>query len=174
MLGSGEALAQARGTVVADGNVMFSRPSTNRLSPVFAAAFPLLLAVASCLGDPHRPDAAFVATCSTEGADALTRGVVSVEPHYELSSDHVEHHTRGAKILLGAQVDAKRLEGALRCQAARVDRKAPGRTGVLEVSPTMPEIVVTSQPTGTLVLIATSNDKDGEQVLASAKALAPR
>ncbi|MFO0639928.1 MAG: hypothetical protein U0183_12000 [Polyangiaceae bacterium] len=153
---------------------MFSRPSTKRLSPLFAAAFPLLLAAASCLGDPHRPDAAFVASCSTEGADALTRGVVSVEPHYELSSDHVEHHTRGAKIQLSAQVDAKRLETALRCQAARVDRKARGRTGVLEVSPTMPEIVVTSQASGTLVLIAASNDKDGEAILASAKALAPR
>ena len=98
-----------------------------------------------------------------------------MEAHYELSADHVEHHTRGAEIHLTAQVDAKRLETALRCQAARVNRQGPGpRAGVLEVSAMIPEIVVTSEASGMLVVITAPNDKEGERILASARALVPQ
>lgn len=151
--------------------MMTPRPLAIRFSSSILAAGFLLVAVASCT-DPHRPDPAFAASCSTEGADALTRGISSVEAHYELSADHVEHHTRGAEIHLTTQVDAKRLETALRCQAARVNRQAPGRTGVLEVSSMIPEIVVTSEASGMLVVITAPNDKEGERILASARALA--
>jgi len=134
------------------------------------------LALFSCHHDPHRPDPAFVASCSTEGAGVLLDGsaVSRVNPHWRSTTQHGgdDPVVRGAEVYLTTTIDPAKLEGALRCHAARVDRKGslPNKTP-LDVSASMPEIVVKAHGTGTVVVIAAESERDGQRVLASAKTL---
>lgn len=137
------------------------------------------LALFSCHHDPHRPDAAFVASCSTEGAGVLLDGsaVSRVNPHWRSTAKHGgdDHVVLGAEVHLTTTIEPEELERALRCHAARVDRERslPGGTP-LDVSASMPEIDVKAQGTATVVVIAAESERDGQRVLASAKMLLER
>ncbi|MFO0675758.1 MAG: hypothetical protein U0169_04450 [Polyangiaceae bacterium] len=142
-----------------------------------ATCAPATFAVSGCAHDPHRPDAAFVASCSPEAAELITRpdAIAGVEAHWDLRKDQLEHHLRGAKLHLAAPTDAAQLQDALRCKAARAERTPPWEgKGPLEVSEKMPSIVVTTKGTQTTVVIEGLTDAEGERILASAKRIVGR
>lgn len=141
-------------------------------------ATPLVAGEAGCHHDPHRPDPAFVATCSARGSETLPRAenILRVAPHWRTVHRHGADETvvRGAEIHLRAHAEPAALEDALRCAAARVDRREEGREGSLAVSSMTPDIRVEVRAGAVVVVLAVETDRDGQRVLDAAQALVLR
>lgn len=136
------------------------------------------LSASGCATEPQAEPHASPSSCSWDGSEILLSGthVAKVEPVVRSSNaSGANEETAGAEITVAHPVAASRLEGALRCYAARVDReRLLPLDSPLDVTSRTPHVSVSTRNGYLVVSVLATNSRDGDRILASAKQLEER